>query len=286
MQVGSLDVDQAYWGGDLGIPGPRTAYPVNASAPGTDVWASTAAAFAIGALLYQGVNWNTSSSSHAPASLANQTYAGQLLKHAETLYNVANTTTQAIYSNSVPAIGQAYTSSGFGDDLTVAGLALAAATNNSAYYVDAYTNYQTYALSGKQSVWNWDSRTPAAFLLFAEISTARPGLPAGAGLEANVSGWQKESEAYLDAIVNSHLQNGFMTNGGLLYYNGDSDEASLNPALAAAALLNRYAPLASSTDKASSYNVRRGRKLFKVLTCVELCPEPVELCSWRQPYEL
>jgi endoglucanase len=48
-----------------------------------------------------------------------------------------------------------------------------------------------------------------------------------------------------------------MWTGGLLYYDGDSDEASLNPAMAAAMLMLRYAPMASIADKAESYVVCR-----------------------------
>jgi hypothetical protein len=43
--------------------------------------------------------------------------------------------------------------------------------------------------------------------------------------------------------------------GGLLWYNGDSDDASLNPALNAAMLLTRYAPLATSSNRTTSYLV-------------------------------
>jgi hypothetical protein len=42
---------------------------------------------------------------------------------------------------------------------------------------------------------------------------------------------------------------------GLLYYDGDSDAASLNPALNAAMLLQRFAPLASTTEKRLAYQV-------------------------------
>lgn len=42
---------------------------------------------------------------------------------------------------------------------------------------------------------------------------------------------------------------------GLLYYNGDSSEASLNPALNAAMLLERFAPLTSTPQKRSKYEV-------------------------------
>lgn len=44
--------------------------------------------------------------------------------------------------------------------------------------------------------------------------------------------------------------------GGLLWYEGDSDDASLNPALNAAMLMARYAPLASSAEKTRSYLVQ------------------------------
>lgn len=47
--------------------------------------------------------------------------------------------------------------------------------------------------------------------------------------------------------------------GGLLYYNGDSDAASLNPALNAAMLLHRFAPLASTNEKKAAYQVSLGR---------------------------
>lgn len=43
--------------------------------------------------------------------------------------------------------------------------------------------------------------------------------------------------------------------GGLLWYNGDSDEASLNPALNVAMLMNMYSPFASGSDKSTSYEV-------------------------------
>lgn len=227
---------------------------MNASYPGTDVWLSTAGAFAMGALAYQGNQWNTSGSAWSPAPLANASYASSLLKHAETLYKVAKETTpQTGFMDSIPSIGPAYQPSGWGDDLCTAALALAAATNNSDYYADAYAAYKKYALSGKGSVWNWDSRTPAAYVMFAELSVARPSLAAGAGLDANVTGWQAEAENYFDGIVDRKNKATYMSSAGLLFWEGDSDEASLNPAMAAAALLVRYAPLASSTDKADRY---------------------------------
>lgn len=46
-----------------------------------------------------------------------------------------------------------------------------------------------------------------------------------------------------------------MTPGGLLFWDGDSDEASLQPTMAATLLLLKYAPMASSTTKANQYTV-------------------------------
>ena len=40
-----------------------------------------------------------------------------------------------------------------------------------------------------------------------------------------------------------------------MYFEGDSNQASLNPALNVAMLMARYAPLATTTSKTESYNV-------------------------------
>jgi len=46
-----------------------------------------------------------------------------------------------------------------------------------------------------------------------------------------------------------------ITIDGLLYYDGDSDDATLNPALNAAMLLERYVPIASNAERKVSYQV-------------------------------
>ncbi|WVQ93659.1 hypothetical protein IAU59_000735 [Kwoniella sp. CBS 9459] len=257
VQVGSSDVDNAYWGGDEDIPTPRPAYPINSSHPGTDAWSSAAAAFAIGSMLYTpSISYNTTSSSSPPTSpsIANSTYSDLLLSHAKALYTAANEISpQQTYYESLGESVAAYASSNWEDDLTLAALSLAIATNDSAYYADAYNYYTSYKLSGMQQVWNWDSAIPAIYVLFAEIATARPGLAEGAGLSTNLTGWQKEAENYFDGIVDGSWKRGYLTRGGLWYVDGDSDEASLNPATALAMLMFKYAPMASNDDKQESY---------------------------------
>lgn len=53
--------------------------------------------------------------------------------------------------------------------------------------------------------------------------------------------------------------------GGLLFYEGLSDEASLNPALNLAMLLNLYSPLASSQSKSWSYTTYASSQLSYTL---------------------
>ncbi|KAK8861677.1 hypothetical protein IAR55_002500 [Kwoniella newhampshirensis] len=256
VQVGSGEVDNAYWGGDENIPTPRPGYPVNSSSPGTDAWASAATAFSLGSLLYTpSISYNTTSSSAPPSSIADANYAATLLSHARALYATANTTSpRQTYYETLGESVAAYASSNWNDDLCLSALALALATNDSSYYADAYSYYTQYRLSGSQEVWNWDSAIPAIYVMFAELATARPGLAVGAGLSTNLTGWQTEVETYFDRIVNGNLRRGYLTRGGLLYFEGDSDEASLNPAVAITMLMFKYAPLASSSSKTESYN--------------------------------
>lgn len=258
VQVASSEIDNNYWGGDQDIPLPRPAYPVNTSFPGTDVWASTASVFALGSMLYS-PNASSFSSAFAPPStpsLANSSYSAQLLNHAVALYNTANTTTPfASFTESVPAIGAAYDSSSYGDDLAIAALTLALATNQSTYYYDAWNFYNNFTLSGSLNPWNWDSKHAAVYVMFATISQTRPSLAQGAGLSANVSGWQTEAERWFDTIIAGNSTRGFITGGGLLYWNGDSAFVTLQPAMSAAFLLLQYASYASSESKGQNYRV-------------------------------
>ncbi|KAJ7047503.1 glycoside hydrolase family 9 protein [Mycena alexandri] len=246
--VGSTDLDNAYWGGDENIPLNRPSYSINDTKPGTDAAAGASAAFAACAALYSGRAFNGSYSN--PASLQNATYAQTLQTHAQQLYTFAVNSTggQKTYQSSVPAVGESYGSSGFGDDLTIAALFLAWATSSSSYYQDAQHYFQQYKLTGQDGVFNWDSKTPGIYVLFAQIAQIAQ---ASSGLGGNFTTWQTECERYFDGIVNNNVAS--LTSDGLLYYDGDSNDATLNPALNAAMLLTRYAPMASTSDKKASY---------------------------------
>jgi endoglucanase len=235
------------------------------SSPGTDASAGASAAFAACSNLY--ANRNLGPSFSTPASLGNSSYADILLTHAQDLYTFAVNASggQQIYQSAVPQAGIAYASSSYGDELAMAALLLAWATNSSEYYSQAENYYKQYSLGGTNFVFNWDSKTPGLAVLFAQLANA------GASFAGNLSGWQAEAERYFDRILNGEgpsfktkgtsfsfplpFANTLITTGGLLWYPGDSDENSLNPALNAAMLLTRYAQIATTQDKKRNYLV-------------------------------
>ncbi|THV08695.1 9 glycosyl hydrolase [Dendrothele bispora CBS 962.96] len=256
IEVADTGIDNAYWGGDQNIPGPRPSYQINDTHPGTDAAASVSAAFSSCSNLYAGRGFNAAQAYQPPASLQNSSYADTLLRHAQQLYSFAVNASggQVTYQTSTPIATESYASSGFGDDLAIAALFLAAATNSSSYYQDANSFYQKFNLHGQNAVFNWDSKTPGVYVLFAQLAQANYPFA------SDLSSWQTESERYFDTIVNDNGDSS-LTNGGLLFYDGDSDDASLNPALNAAMLLTRYAAIASSPDKTTSYLNYASRQL-------------------------
>ncbi|EJD00966.1 Six-hairpin glycosidase [Fomitiporia mediterranea MF3/22] len=242
--VGNPETDDDYWGGDRDIPTPRFSYPINDTHPGTDAAAGASAAFSACSALYSGRKFSSSPS--GPASLQDKSYASTLLTHAKTLYDFAENASggQTLYQNSVPTIARSYPSSDYHDELTMAALFLAVATNSADYYNQA-ENYYKNSQIDKDDTFNWDTKTPGIVVLFSKFASSNPDIG------GDFSRWQGEAEKYFDGIVNG--KSGSLTDGGLLYYEGDSDDASLNPALSAAMLLNMYSPLASSDDKSSAY---------------------------------
>ncbi|TDL29611.1 family 9 glycosyl hydrolase [Rickenella mellea] len=244
--VGDANTDDAYWGGDLGIPKPRTSYQINDTSPGTDAAAGASAAFAACSALYNNQPLKVSSST--PASLQNTTYGAELLQHAQQLYSFAVNASggQRLYQVSVPAVAAAYGSSTYTDELALAALFLSLAQNSSSLFQQAESFYSTYSLGNQNGILNWDSKTPALALLFTQIASTRPDIG------RNLSSWQAEAERYFDNVINIRIP-GFLTKGGLLFYNGYSDTSSLNPALTAAMMLFMYAPSASTWEKQQAY---------------------------------
>ncbi|KAL0582010.1 hypothetical protein V5O48_000068 [Marasmius crinis-equi] len=254
VEIADPNADNDYWGGDQNIPKPRPSYQINATNPGTDAAAITSAAFSACSNLYNGRGFSGPYGS--PASLTNTSYAQTLLQHAQQLYTFATSAQggQVNYQKSVPAAGEAYASSSFGDDLSIAALFLAHATNSSSLYKEAEDHFNKNKLGGQNLAYNWNSKVSGLYILFPQI------LRSNSGLGGSLSQWQNEAERYLDKLLNANDDSWF-TNGGLLWYPEDSPQASLNPALNAAMLMYRYAPIATSSDKGNSYTTFANNQL-------------------------
>ncbi|KZT20773.1 glycoside hydrolase family 9 protein [Neolentinus lepideus HHB14362 ss-1] len=268
VQVADPNYNDAYWGGDQNIPSARPSYQVNDTNPGTDVAAAASAAFAACSILYSNSTSYNSSNSSIPfyrASLQNGTYSDTLLSHAKSLWTFANQHNSTLYQDSVPAVEDTYPSSDYKDDLTFAALWMSWASNDVTLYNQTLQMYNNYGLGGSggglDGVFNWDGKTPGIPILATQIGSIMEEQWQG---YYDLNSWQTHAETYLDGVVNGQGR-AHTTNGGLLYYDGDSDEASLNPALNAAMLMTRYAPMASSPQKKWSYQSYASSQLDYVL---------------------
>jgi endoglucanase len=190
------NTDDDYWGGDQDIPQSRPSYQINSTKPGTDAAAGASAAFSACSALYSQRSFGGRYSS--PASLANSSYAAILLTHAQQLYSFAVNASggQKLYQSSAPAVAKSYKSNSYQDELTMATLFLAWATNSTSLYQQAEDYYSNFRLSGGDDVFNWDSKTPGLAVLFSQI------IQSSAGIGGNLISWQKEAERYFDNIVN------------------------------------------------------------------------------------
>ena len=119
---------------------------INASFPGTDVAAETAAAMASASLVYKKTD---------------PTYSDLLLKHAEELFSFADEH-RGLYSVSIPKVQTYYNSTGYGDELLWAASWLYHATEDETYlnYVSG-DNGKLYAKWGSPTWFSWDDKHAA-----------------------------------------------------------------------------------------------------------------------------
>lgn len=182
---------------------PISLYTHPFDSPGTDVAAQASAAFSACSALYAK---HPLSSFSDPASLTDVSYATTLLNHAQQLYSFATNSSQQRYQVSVPASADAYSSSGYTDELTLAALFLSLASNSSTLYQQAMTNYKNFNLdqyvrAGSEEPFNWDSKTPGLAVLGAQIANMYPTIANSSDKSVNFT---REAEDYLDSILNGH----------------------------------------------------------------------------------
>ncbi|KAL1921943.1 uncharacterized protein VTP21DRAFT_10585 [Calcarisporiella thermophila] len=228
VQVGTGTVDNNYWGPDTDIPKPRLSFKISIEARGTDVSASTAAAFAANSIVFRQL-------------FNNEVYADTLLSHAKSLYAFAETLPFMAYSDSVPAAGNFYSSStSYGDELAWGALWLYRATNDMVYAQKASAYFDQFKLAGLNLPLDWADQTGAVYVLGAQIDPSNPR-------------YKKEAERYLDAKAKPNGGGCGRTKGGLLWCDGSSDSNSLQPPLNTAWLMVQYVNKVDSKKNDSYY---------------------------------
>lgn len=206
---------------------PTHASSIVSTSPGTDAAAAASAAFTSCSALYSNTSLlappNLPSSSPTNlttvlsplASLINTTYAQTLLTHGQALYTFATSIQpQQVYQTAVPAVASSYGSSGFQDDLVLAGLFLSLAqihgaggggTENASAYADAKTLWkQEFQAPGNTqgAALNWDSKSPMLAVLGAQIVSGYGAGGVGAE-DGDLDMWKTAAETYLDDLIAS-----------------------------------------------------------------------------------
>ncbi len=172
------------------------------------------------------------------------------MRHAEGLWDLAiNSSPKQVYSVATPVAGQSYPSSDWEGDVAFAGLWLSLAKGDPSYANQGLAYYPngTNPYAGVNAALNWDRKQSALPVLATQIAQHN------ASLGLNMTRFQTDSEAYFDHLLNGQMQDVSQTKGGLYWWKGDSDSASLNPALNAAFIADLYSGFATTSAKTAAY---------------------------------
>ena len=155
LQVGDGNLDHAYWGRPEDMTMARPAWKITTAQPGSDLAAETAAAMAAGSIAFQQTDPN---------------YAATLIRHAEELYEFADTY-RGKYSDAIPNAAKFYASySGYEDELVWGAAWLYKATNDPAYLTKAEQYYTEYNMDSRAWAFSWDDKKSGAQLLMTELT--------------------------------------------------------------------------------------------------------------------
>lgn len=159
------------------------------------------------------------------------------------------------YQDSVPGISDVYPSTSYGDDLALAAIFLGIANSSVTDLQLAKSYWDEFHLENGHLAVDWDSKAAAVPVLMSQAIARYPSLASSNGNGGqDAIAWKSAAESFLDKIIAAD-EPGYLTPGGLLYYEGSSTLASLNPALNSAMLLVKYASLATSDSKKNDYLV-------------------------------
>jgi len=160
-QVGNGGTDHAWWGSAEVMAMTRPAYKIDATHPGSDLAAETAAAMAAASMVFK---------TDDPA------YSATLLTHAIQLYNFADTY-RGVYSASITDAAGYYNSySGYNDELVWGAIWLYRATGDAAWLTKAETYYANLSTESQTAIksykWGlaWDDKSTGCYALLAKLT--------------------------------------------------------------------------------------------------------------------
>ena len=152
-QVGDGEFDHSTWERPEEMPDWRPSFKIDANNPGSDLAAETAASLASAAMLFDGVD---------------DTYATELIEHAEQLYYFADQY-RGKYSDSITDADKFYKSySGYNDELVWGAIWLYKATGKQDYLDKAISYYDQFGFGLKTQFLSWDHKLAGAQILLAQ----------------------------------------------------------------------------------------------------------------------
>ncbi|XP_074306111.1 endoglucanase 14-like [Silene latifolia] len=187
--VGDGTSDHACWERPEDMTTPRSVFKINEQTPGSDLAAETAAASIV-------------------FNVVDRKYASLLLTHARQLFDFAKSH-QGKYSDSIPAVRQYYTSSGFQDELMWAAAWLLKATGEAAYK-NVLSSFQA---GGTRTMFSWDDK-----YVGAQILIAKQIMEGKAPANGNWGQHKEQVEQFLCNCVQKGNNNVVKTKGGLLWF--------------------------------------------------------------------
>ncbi|CAN4122965.1 unnamed protein product [Withania somnifera] len=155
IQVGDPDADHKCWDRPEDMTEARPLIQINASVPGTEVAAETAAAMAAASLVFKS---------------SDSTYSTDLLKHAKQLFSFADKY-RGSYSENIPEVAKYYNSTGYGDELLWAASWLYHATGDQSYHDYATgDNADSFGNFGNPTWFSWDNKLAGTQVLLSRAS--------------------------------------------------------------------------------------------------------------------
>ena len=183
-QTGSGHQDHSYWGRPEEYPFARQVHKVNASNPGSDLAAETAAALAAASIVY--------------SNAGNAEESQRCLQHAIEIYNFADQY-RGTYTSGIGDASSFYNSwSGYQDELIWGAAWLAKATGDASYLSKAENYYDSYNGAAYEP-YSWDNKKLGAQIVLYEVSGK----------------WKYKNT--IETNVNAMRSNGPYTPGGMIY---------------------------------------------------------------------